>query len=186
MGVAIFFCLAWQPGLERFQEDFEGESTQAFAFMDDIHLGLTGINANTPRAITFLQRGVDGIGIVVNPAKVWVYLRKGTTPTAAGILLLESADVRFATLGEVTVVGVSIGIEKYAVECMVGVVGDGGVDRLARCLADTPEKRAEALIVIEPLGQTTSYLERVLDKALSLQACRRIGNGAQWAYEQIL
>ena len=57
------------------------------------------------------------------------------------------------------------------------VVRDGGADRLARCLANMPEKQAAALIAIEFLGQRTSYLRRTLDTGLSLEACRRADNG---------
>ena len=46
-----------------------------------------------------------------------------------------------------------------------------------------PDKQAAALKAIESLGQRTSYLERALDTGLSLGACRRADNGAQWAYE---
>ena len=48
-----------------------------------------------------------------------------------------------------------------------------------------PDMQAAALIVIESLGQT-SHLERALDTGLSLEACRRADNRAQWAYEKIL
>ena len=60
---------------------------------------------------------------------------------------------------------------------------DRGADRLACCLANMPDMQAAALIVIESLGQT-SHLERALDTGLSLEACRRADNGAQWAYEK--
>ena len=60
------------------------------------------------------------------------------------------------------------------------------MDHLARCLANMPDKQAAALTTIESLGQRTGYLERALDTELSLDACRRADNGAQWAYEKIL
>ena len=81
------------------------------------------------------------------------------------------------------------------------VARDGGTDRLAGCLASMPDKQAAALIaaslacrtsrqrpffVIESLGQRTSYVENAVDNGLSLEACRRADNGAQWAYEHIL
>ena len=53
------------------------------------------------------------------------------------------------------------------------VVRDGGADHLAHCLANTPDKQAEAPITVEYLGQRTSYLERVLDPGLSLEAYER-------------
>ncbi|CAM9349249.1 unnamed protein product, partial [Laminaria digitata] len=39
MGPAIF-CLALRPGLKRFRQEFEGEGMEAFAYMDDVSLGL--------------------------------------------------------------------------------------------------------------------------------------------------
>ena len=59
------------------------------------------------------------------------------------------------------------------------VVKDGGADRLARCLANMPDKQAATLIAIESLERRTSYLQRTLDTGLFLEACRRADNGAQ-------
>ncbi|CAN0592515.1 unnamed protein product, partial [Laminaria digitata] len=39
MGPAMF-CLALRPGLKRFRQEFEGEGLEAFAYMDDVSLGL--------------------------------------------------------------------------------------------------------------------------------------------------
>ena len=55
MGPATF-CLALRPGLKRFREEFEGEGVEAFAYMDDVSLGLMGVTANTVRAFAFLRR----------------------------------------------------------------------------------------------------------------------------------
>ena len=81
-------------------------------------------------------------------------------------------------------VGVPIGTDEDVLDRAMILVG--GADRLARCLANMPDKQAAALIAIESLGQRSSYLERALDTRLSLEACRRADNGAQWAYERIL
>ncbi|CAM9601111.1 unnamed protein product, partial [Laminaria digitata] len=48
MGPAMF-CLSLRPGLQRFQEEFEGGGVEAFAYMDDVSLGIRGITANTVR-----------------------------------------------------------------------------------------------------------------------------------------
>ncbi|CAN0592776.1 unnamed protein product, partial [Laminaria digitata] len=76
MGPAMF-CLALRPGLKRFRQEFEGEGVEAFAYMDDVSLGLMGITANTVRAFTFLRRELDDIGIVVSPAKTVALPLKG-------------------------------------------------------------------------------------------------------------
>ena len=83
-------------------------------------------------------------------------------------------------------VGVPIGTDEYVLDRAMEVVRDRRTDRLARCLANIPDKQVAALIAIESLGQRTSYLERALDTRLSLEACRRADNGPQWAYEKIL
>ncbi|CAN0329739.1 unnamed protein product, partial [Laminaria digitata] len=68
MGPAMF-SLALRPGLKRFRQEFGGEGEESFAYLDDVSLGLIGITANTVRAVAFLWRELDHIGIVVNPAK---------------------------------------------------------------------------------------------------------------------
>ncbi|CAN0290043.1 unnamed protein product, partial [Laminaria digitata] len=185
MGPAMF-CLALRPMLKRFRQELEGEGVEAFAYMDDVSLGLMGITANTVRAFAFLRRGLDDIGIVVSPAKTVALPPKGHAPTAEKISLRESIDVRIAEEGRVTVVSVPIGTEEYVRGRAMKVIGDGGTYRLARCLTNTLDKQTAALISVESLGQRTSYLERALDPVLSLEACRRADNGAQWAYKNIL
>ena len=79
------FCLALRPGLKRFREEFEREGVEAFAYMDDVSLGLMRITADTVRAFAFLRRELEGIGIVVNPAKTIALPPKEYAPTAEEI-----------------------------------------------------------------------------------------------------
>ena len=74
------------------------------------------------------------------------------------ISFLESVDVRIIGEGRVTVVGVPIGTDEYVLERAMGVMKDGGADRLAPCLANMPGMQAAAPITINSLGQRTSYL----------------------------
>ena len=154
--------------------------------MDDVSLGLTEITASTVRAIAFLRRELDDIGIVVNAAKTVELPPRMLAPMAEVISLLERVEVRIADEGGVTVGGVPIGTEEYVRGRAIEVVRDGGADRLARYLANMHDKQAAALIAVEYIGQRKSYLERPLDPGLSLEACRRADNWAQWAYEKIL
>lgn len=78
-----------------------------------------------------------------------------------------------------------IGTNECVLERATEVVKYGGQDRLARCLANMPDKRSAALVAIESLGQRTSYLERALDTGLPLEACSRADNEAPWAYEKM-
>ena len=98
MGPAIF-CLALRPGLKRFRLEFEREGVGAFAYVDDVSLGLTGITANTIRTFAFLRRELDGIGIVVNAAKTVALPPKGHSPTMEEISLLESVMVLISDEG---------------------------------------------------------------------------------------
>ena len=70
-------------------------------------------------------------------------------------------------------VGVPIGTD-VPERAMEGVK-DEGSDRLARCLANMPDKQAVVLIAIEPLVQRTSYLERAPDTGLSIDAYMQEG-----------
>ena len=81
-------------------------------------------------------------------------------------------------------VGGPIGNDEYVLERARVIFHEGGTDHLARCLANMPDKQAAALIVTESLEQRTGYLQRTLDAELSLEACRRTDNGAQWAYDK--
>ena len=158
---------------------------ETFAYMDDLSLGLIGITANTISAFAFLRRESEDIGIVVNTPKTVALPPKCHAPTTEEILLLESVDVRLADEGGVAVVHVPIGSVEYALERARETVKERGTDHLARCLDNKSDKQAEALIVMEPLGQKTGYLERALDTELSLEACKWADNGAQWACEKI-
>lgn len=80
--------------------------------------------------------------------------------------------------------GVQTGTDECVVEHTTGAVRDSGTDRLARCLAGTPDKRTAALTANEPLR--ISYLERVKDPGTSLEAFRKDDHGAQSTYEHIL
>ena len=69
MGPATF-CLALRPGLKRFREEFEGEGVEAFAYMDDVSLGLMGVTANTVRVFLCLPPArARRLLIVVDTAK---------------------------------------------------------------------------------------------------------------------
>ena len=119
---------------------------------------------------------MDGVslglmGVTVNTVRAFAFLR---------------LYVRIVDEGGVTMVGVPIGTDEYVLERTLEVVRDGGADRYGRCLAFMPDTQAAVLIAIESLGQRTSYLERALDTGLSLEACRRADNRAQWAYEKVL
>ena len=112
MGPAMF-CLALRSGLKRSRQEFEKKGVEAFAYIDDISLGLARITANMVRAFVFLRRELDDIGIVINAANTVALPPTGHAPTAEEISLLKSVEVRIADEGGVAVVGVPIGTEEY-------------------------------------------------------------------------
>ena len=185
MGSAVF-CLTLRPGLERFREEFEREGVEAFAYMVDVYLGLTGIKVNTIRAFAFLRRELEDIGIVINTSKTVALPEKSHAPTAEDISILKSVDVRVAYKGGVTVVGVPTGNDEYVLERARKMAKEEDTDHLARCLANMSDKQAAALIVTESLGQRTGYLEKTLGTVLLLEACSRADNRTHWAYEKLL
>ena len=71
------------------------------------------ITADTVRAVAFLRRELEDIGVVVNPTKTIALPPKGYAPTAEEISLLESVHVRIEGEGGATVVGVPIGTDEY-------------------------------------------------------------------------
>ena len=148
-----------------FLSEIEGEGIEDFAYIDGTILGLTGATAGTVRALPFLRHEFDGIGIAVSPAKTVAPSPNGYAAFDGGtdIALGRGVYVRIANKGGV--VGVLVVYETYAVECAVGIVGDGGADYLAHCLAGTPDKQATTFIVTESLGERTRLLERVMDTA---------------------
>ena len=102
MGPAMF-CLSLRPELKRFREEFEREGVEAFAYMDDVSLGLMGITAIKIRAFAFHRRELEHIGIVVNTYKTVALPPKGYAATTEEISLLESANVRVDDVMEMLV-----------------------------------------------------------------------------------
>ena len=129
---------------------------EAFVSIDDVSPGLVGVTVNTVGASVILRRELDGIGVVVNPTKTVALPPKGYAPTVEDISILDSVDVRIADKGEVTVVGVPIDTDEYAVERATEAVKDRGADFLARCLSNMTDKQAAALNAIESFGRRTS------------------------------
>ena len=80
--------------------------------------------------------------------------------------------------------------DEYVLDRAMEVVRDGGADRLARCLANMPDKQAAALIAIESLGQRTSYLESLWtrgcpSKHVEEQTTERSGRTKRsWSYPE--
>ena len=50
---------------------------EAFAYINDVSLGLIKVTADTARALAFLRRQLDDFGLVVNQAKTVALPPKG-------------------------------------------------------------------------------------------------------------
>ena len=115
---------------------------ESFAYMGGISLGLSGVTANTVRAITFLQRMpyARRHRIVTSPIKNVVLPPKRQFATVAEISLFE----------EGVVAGVPTRTDQYVIEHAMVALGDGCADRLARCPAERSDKQAASPIAIKP------------------------------------
>ena len=74
--------------------------------------------------------------------------------------------------------GVPIATDEYVLERAMQVAKHEGVDILAHCLTNMPDKKTAALVASKSLRQRKSYLDWALDMGLSLEARRRVDNWA--------
>ena len=169
MGPALF-CMMLLPVLKRARAEFDSRGVEAFAYLDDIGIGMMEITPDTVEAVPFLQRELSNIGIAINPSKTVALPPEGHVPTPEQIALLEGIGVSIAERGGVKVVGVPIGTDEYARESAMEIVRSGGAEQLARMLSRMPGKQSANLISTGSMVQRTSYLERVMDPELSLAA----------------
>ena len=80
MGPALF-CMPLLPVLKRTREEFEQKGVEAFAYLDDISIGMMEITPDTVEVVPFLQRELANIGIAINPRKTVALPPKGHVPT---------------------------------------------------------------------------------------------------------
>lgn len=104
---------------KRTRQEFEPRGVDAVAYLD------------TVRIVPLLQREIASIGITVNAKQTAALPPKRHMPTPEEIALLGGIDVRIADRGGVTVAGVSIRTDAYAMESTMEITGKGGAERLA-------------------------------------------------------
>ena len=114
MGAALF-CMPLLPVLKRIREEFEPRGVEAFAYLDDISIGMSEITPDTVRVVPFLQHELCKIGITMNPSKTVALPPKGHVPTPEEIALLGGIGVRIAERRGVKVVGVPIDNDAFGV-----------------------------------------------------------------------
>ena len=185
MGPALF-CMPLLPVLKRTREEFEPRGVEAFAYLDDISIGMMEITPDTVEVVPFLQRELSNIGIAINPSKTVALPPKGHVPTPEQIALLEGIGVSIAERGGVQVVGVPIGTDEYVRESAMEIVRNGGAEQLARMLSRMPDKQSANLIATGSMVQWTSYRERVMNPELSLAACQKADRNTLWMLEKLL
>ena len=98
MGPALF-CMPLLPVLKRTRAEFEPRGVEAFAYLDDISIGMMEITPDTVEVVPFLQRELSNIGIATNPSKTVALPPKGHVPTPEHITLLEGISVSIAERG---------------------------------------------------------------------------------------
>ena len=80
MGPALF-CMPLLPVLKRTRAEFEPRGVEAFAYLDDISIGMMEITPDTVEVVLFLQRELSNIGIAINPIKTVALPPNGHVPT---------------------------------------------------------------------------------------------------------
>ena len=139
MGPA-FFCMPPLPVLKRTRAEFKARVVEAFAYLDDISIGMVQITPDTVGVVPFLMRELSNIGSAINPSKTVALPPKGHVPTPEQIALLEGSGVTIAERGGVKVVGVPVGTDDYAREGAMEIVRNGGAEQLSRMLSRMPDK----------------------------------------------
>ena len=185
MGPALF-CMPLLPVLKRTRAEFGLRGVEAFAYLDDISIGMMEITPDTVEVVPFLQRELSNIGIAINPSKTIALPPKGHVPTPEQIALLEGIGVSIAERGGFKVVGVPMGTDEYARDSAMEIVRNEGAEQLARMLSRMPDKQPAYLIATGFMIQRTSYLECVMDPELSLAACKKADGNALWTLEKLL
>ena len=71
------FCVPLLPVLKRTRAEFEPRGVQAFAYLDDISIGMMEITPDTGEVVPFLQRELSNIGIAIDPSKTVALPPKG-------------------------------------------------------------------------------------------------------------
>ena len=79
MGPALF-CMPLLPVLKRTRAEFEPRDVEAFAYLDDISIGMMKITPDTVEVVPFLQRELSNIGIAINTSKTVALPPKGHVP----------------------------------------------------------------------------------------------------------
>ena len=183
---SMLFCMSLLPVLKRTRAEFETRGVEAFAYLDDISIGMMEFTPDPVEVVPFPQRELSNIGIAINPGKTVAMPPKGHVPTPEQIALLEGTGASIAERGGVKVVGVPVGTDGYARESAMEIVRNGGAEQLARMLSRMPNKQSAKLVSTGSMVQRTSYFERVMDPELSLAACQKADGDALWMLEKLL
>ena len=124
----VLFCMPLLLVLKRTRAEFEPRSVEAFAYLDDICIGMMKITPDTVELVLLLQRELSNIGVAINPSTMAALPPKGHIPTPEKIALLEGSGVRIAERGGVKVVGVPVGTDEYARGSAMEIVRNGGAE----------------------------------------------------------
>ena len=108
------FSMPFLPVLKRNREKSEAKGVEAFAYLDDISIGMIEVTSDTVEAAPFLQPKLASISMAIIPRKTAVIPTKGHISTLDDFIFLEGISVSIAERGGVEVVGVPIGTYAYA------------------------------------------------------------------------
>ena len=114
------------------------------------------VTSDTVEVVPFHQRELGSVGIAMNPSITVALPPKGHVPMPEENALLEGIDAHIAERDGVTVVGVPIGTDAYAMESAMEIVKNVGAEQLARMLPHMPDKQSANLIATGSMVQRTA------------------------------
>jgi len=172
------------PVLKTLNEKYEPLGVEFSAYMDDIFIFLQGITETTVQAMPDLEKELrEQLGVIISRPKSIACPPQGHIPSNQEQSLLSGIELGIANQG-IAVVGVPVGSDEYAKNYAMDVVTEGGAIKLAKMLARMPDRQVAHLVSTFSLAQKTAYIERGLDSQLSLEACTKLDNACQWAFEE--
>ncbi len=178
------YCLPMNPILKTLNEKYQRLGVEFDAYMDDIFIFLSGISEETVQAFPDLETDLrEHLGVIISRPKSIACPPQGHIPSNHERGLLSGVELDIANQG-IAVVGVPVGTDEYAKTYAMEVVKTGGAENLAKMLASMPDRQVAHLVATFSLTQRTAYVERGLDSQLSIEACTRLDNACQWAFEK--
>lgn len=127
-------------------------------------VGMTKFTLNTiVGVVPFIRHELCHTGSTINPSKMVTLPPKGRVPTREESALLRAIGVRITEMDGVKVVLVPISNAVCAVDSAVGMVRDGGLEKLACLRPRMPEHHSANLVAASSMVQPCADAGTLLD-----------------------